>query len=109
MKAVRSNLPKLARVPLDIGGQFPSWSFCSVMLTMNHAVDSSTYKPGGAFSVIVEYGIFTEGSLRALAAAASLCCISGRIGVIASFRDNILTSHEAAISWDWSQHVYYII
>ena len=27
MKAVRSNLPKLARVPLDIGGQFTSWSF----------------------------------------------------------------------------------
>ena len=26
MKAVRSNLPKLARVPLDIGGQFTSWS-----------------------------------------------------------------------------------
>ena len=26
MKAVKSNLLKLARVPLDIGGQFPSWS-----------------------------------------------------------------------------------
>ena len=29
MKAVRSNLLKLARVPLDIGGQFPSWSLQS--------------------------------------------------------------------------------
>ena len=33
MKAVKSNLLKLARVPLDIGGQFPSWSFEGIHLS----------------------------------------------------------------------------